>query len=322
MNETYATHAEVKAFAVSKINPKETDLTDYRKQVNNLIEHLKDFISQHPDYGFVKTLHSGSVRKGTALKTINDMDVALYVRENEANENDNLKAWLLDKLQEAYPTKSPEDFTIKQHCVNISFIGTGLDVDVVPVIYEDEPDNRGYLLVEETGERTFTSISLHIEFIRKRKNAQHTHFAQVVRLIKWWKKECKKRDDTFRFKSFMIELVCAKLADEGLDMSDYPVALEKIFKYIIQSELKQPIFFTDYYVESDLAEQVDANMQIFDPVNPENNASATYTDFDRNRIVEFAHDAFDAIVEARYSTTKERAESLWKEVLGNSFSIS
>jgi hypothetical protein len=42
-----------------------------------------------PDYGFVKSLHSGSLAKGTALKTLNDMDVAVYVKKSEAPADEN-----------------------------------------------------------------------------------------------------------------------------------------------------------------------------------------------------------------------------------------
>lgn len=321
MNETYVQHAHIKSFAENKVNVKNADLVEYRKQVSNLRTHLKKFIQDNPDYGFVKTLHSGSVKKGTALKTINDMDIALYIVESDSNQGDDLKPWLIEKLQKAYPTKSSDDFTEKRHCVNISFIGTGLNVDVVPIYYEDDPDDKGYLIAQDTGEKVLTSVKLHIDFIRQRKNSHPTHFAQIVRLMKWWKRECKKKDEYFRFKSFMIELLCAKLADDGLELSDYPEALEKIFKYIIETELTERIYFEDNYDVSSLPASSSTPMEFFDPVNPDNNAAYSYTLTDRAKIVEFAQDAFDAIIEARYSTTKGRAVSLWQEVLGSSLKI-
>ena len=67
-----------------------------------------------------------------------------------------------------------------------------------------------------------TSIPLHLEFAKKRKQAQPNHFAQVVRLVKFWARRMKQERDGFRFKSFMVELILARLSDCGMDFSDYP----------------------------------------------------------------------------------------------------
>jgi hypothetical protein len=65
--------------------------------------------------------------------------------------------------------------------------------------------------------------------IRKRKNANDKHFAQLVRLMKFWCKLRKAADDGFRFKSFMVELIVAHLADRGTPLGDYPSARPIIF---------------------------------------------------------------------------------------------
>jgi len=65
----------------------------------------------------------------------------------------------------------------------------------------------------------------------------------------------------------------------------------------------------------------DQPIQIYDPVNPENSVAKDYTNSDRDIIVEYAENAIEAISEARYATTKERAESCWKRIFGNSFRV-
>jgi tRNA nucleotidyltransferase (CCA-adding enzyme) len=314
MTEPYIQHSHIAAFADEKVNLKRDDVKEYREQVNRLRARLKDYIKEHPDYNLVKMLHSGSVRKGTALKTLNDMDVGVYIRPSEETSDESrLLSWLIERLKEVYPTLKSEQFTRQNHCVTISFQVSGLNV------YEDDPDDRGYLITKDTGDRVLTSIPLHLEFIRKRKEEQRRHFAQVVRLIKWWIREKKNAESSFRFKSFMVELLCAHLADNGLDMSNYPLALEYFFTYIITSELKERISFTDYYESSELPESTDCVIEIFGPVNPENNVASSYTVFDQQRIIEAAHDALDALTEAHYSTTKGRAVKMWQFVLGSSF---
>ena len=318
---SFVEHSDIRAFAEAKVNLKRDDVKTYRDQVNRLRERLSDFIKDHPDYGLVKMLHAGSVMKGTALKTVNDMDVAVYVRPSDDTVDDSsLLSWLVDRLREVYPTMKPDQFTPRDHCVAVSFRGSGLDVDVVPVIADDDDEDCGCLIVKDTGKRVRTSIPRHLEFIRKRKNAQPDHFAQVVRLVKWWVRQRKSEDTSFRFKSFMPELICAKLADEGLDCSNYPRALERVFTYVVTTGLKERITFTDYY-ESDAAPPSPDPIQIFDPVNPENNVAAQYSEANRTAITEAAADALDAITEAHYATTQGRAVEMWKLVFGPSFGV-
>jgi tRNA nucleotidyltransferase (CCA-adding enzyme) len=321
MLSSFVEHSDIRTFAEAKVNLKRDDVKEYRDQVNRLRERLAEYIKDHPHYGLVKMLHAGSVMKGTALKTVNDMDVAVYVcPSDDTADEGRLLPWLVDRLREVYPTMKPDQFTTRDHCVTVSFRGSGLDVDVVPVIADDDEKDYGCLIVKDTGKRVRTSIPRHLEFIRKRKNAQLDHFAQVVRLVKWWVRQRKSEDTSFRFKSFMVELICAKLADEGLDCSDYPRALERIFTYVVTTGLKERIIFTDYY-ESDAASASTDPIQIFDPVNSENNVAAQYSDADRKAIVEAATDALDAITEAHYATTQGRAVEMWKLVFGPSFGV-
>jgi hypothetical protein len=117
----------------------------------------------------------------------------------------------------------------------------------------------------------------------------------------------------------MIELICAHLADSGLEMSDYPRALERFFTYIVKSQLWEQIAFTDFYAASSLPGRSTSEIEILDPVNSENNVAGLYDRSHREQIVEAAHDALDAITEAAYADGKGRAVELWKTILGPSF---
>lgn len=313
-------HAHVKAFAEDRVDLRRDDVREYREQVKRLRERLEEHIDAHPDFGLVKMLNSGSVTKGTALSTINDMDVAVYVEAAKAPEEDKeLVLWLEDRLREAYPNLASDQFQPQDHCVTISFRGSGLDVDMVPVLYEGDPKDRGYLVTKDAGDRVLTSIPLHLAFILARKGAQPDHFARLVRLVKWWARLQKQQRAGFRFKSFMAELILAHLADGGLDASDYPDALERFFSYVVTSGLRDRIAFADYYAAADVAVPAGAAIEIVDPVNPENNVAARYTEANRVALVEAAHDALDALSEARYADTKGRAVDCWQDVLGPSF---
>jgi tRNA nucleotidyltransferase (CCA-adding enzyme) len=319
MSDAYFGDLDLASFGDKVVNLKREDVDDYREQVNRLRDKLTDHIKKHPDYSLVKMLNSGSVAKGTALRILNDMDVAVYVKAAEAPADEKqLLQWLKERLQEAYSQLKPEQFEVQMHCVTLKFVASGLSVDVVPVLYEGDGD-YGFLIVKSTGDRVLTSIPLHLEFIRKRKARNPVRYAQLVRFIKWWARERKLEDDQFRFKSFIAELICAKLVDTGLSLQDFTVALERVFAYIVTTNLKQRIAFTDYYDTTDLPSGNVGEIELFDPVNPKNNVMARYTKANREAVVNAAADALDAITEARYATTKERATDCWKRVFGLSF---
>lgn len=318
--ETYVSHGALASFAEDKVNLKSADVKEYRTQVNNLRDRLAKYIDGHPDFDLVKMLHSGSVKKGTALSKINDMDVAVYVEKASAPANDSdLLPWLAERLREVYgDTKKPEDFEAQHHCVTVKFHGSGLDVDVVPVLYEGDADDKGYLITKDTGERVLTSIPLHLAFTKKRKDSFDPDYRQTIRFVKWWKRF---QAEDFRFKSFMIELIVAHLFDTGqIVPGNFVECLSGFFSYVCRSELKETIIFTDYYAASSVKTTGHA-IQIFDPVNPENNVAKQYTDTDRQKIVDAAAEALDALSYARHATTKGEAETVCREIFGPSFKV-
>lgn len=317
---TIVTHRDVADFAAEKVNLKREDAKEYREQVGRLRDKMASFVKDHPNTPLIKMLLSGSLAKGTALKSINDIDVAVYVKASDApNSEAELLEWLAARLREAYPQMAPTQIQPKTHVVCVSFMGTGLDVDVAPVHYDGLPDDRGYLYAIDTGKRVLTSIPLHLSFIRTRKNAHPDDYAQVVRLIKWWVKRRKSVDPDFRCKSFLTEMLCAHLSDTGAKFDDYPAALESFFTYVVKSQLKERIAFADYYPASDLPASASDAMEVFDPVNSKNNVAAGYTNSTRRKIVDAAEEALESLSEARFAMTKERAVDCWREVLGPSF---
>lgn len=305
-------------FAQRNINLPPEKAQEYRDRTNSLATRLQKFIEEATEYDLVRTFPSGSLAKGTSLKKIGDLDLALYVKAAGAPKNDSeLVAWMIERLKEVFPDFADDRFEPQDHCVKLIY-ATGPSIDVVPVLYEGEANNVGYLILKDSGRRVMTSIPLHLEFIRKRKSLNKVHFAQLVRLAKYWVAKRKELDDSFRFKSLMVELICAHLCDSGLDPSDYAKALESFFAYIVRTELKSPIVFADYYKLSEV--KVDSKpVQIYDPVNPENNIAAKYTDEQRIKIIKAAQEALNALSEAAYSITKAEALNMWQVVLGPTF---
>lgn len=322
MSDPKISHDELGAFADRAVNLPKAIADEKRQQVNTLREKLTAHIAKNPGFSLVKMLHAGSVAKGTALLTFNDFDVAVYVKKSDApTAEGELLAWIAARLREAYGGLiDPSQIEIGTHCVTITFKGSGTSIDVVPVLYEGDPNDCGYLIAKDTGDRFLTSVRLHFDFVRQRKNLCPTDWAQTIRFVKWWAREQKMRDPQFRFKSFLVELVCAHLLDtNAIEFDDYTVALEGFFDYIVRTELRERISFTDNYAVSALPKTRVDTIEVFDPVNPDNNVARLYDENDRKRIVLAAEVALDAITEAGYATTKAQAVECWQVVLGNRF---
>lgn len=132
------THDAIARFAEEKINLPAETVRKHRRQVSLLGERLEAKIAEDPAFDLIKMLHAGSVAKGTALRTINDLDVAVYVKAGDVPADDSgLIPWLAERLAEANPNMKPDQFQPQTHCVTISFRSSGLDVDVVPVYMEN-----------------------------------------------------------------------------------------------------------------------------------------------------------------------------------------
>lgn len=319
MTRAHIDHRDLVRFADEKVNLPKDKADEYRAQARRLREKLDTYVSEHPTFALRKILLSGSLAKGTALRSLNDIDVAVYVSGSEApHDVQALLDYLVTRLETAFPNFSRDQIKRQTYSVTVSFRGSGLDVDVVPVLYSGDPEWRGNLVSQDDGSFLETSIPLHIEFARKRKRKQEVHFAQVVRLAKFWARRMKQEREGFRFKSFMIELIMAKLCDQGLDLSDYPEALQSFFTYIARSSLRERIVFTDHYAESKVP-KFSEPIQIIDPINASNNVTRLYTEAQADAIVEAALDAGDAIDAALAAQTKELTVYYWQKVFGASF---
>jgi Second Messenger Oligonucleotide or Dinucleotide Synthetase domain len=319
MGRQHVGHDEIASFAQDKVNLPKDKADEYRAQARRLREKLEGYLSEHPDFTLKKMRLSGSLAKGTALRSLNDIDVACYISGADAPKDvQALLDYLAERLRRAFPNFSPEQVQPQTYSVTVSFRGSGLDVDVVPILYDGDPQWYGNLVSQDNGSFLKTSIPLHLEFATKRKRTQEKHFAQVVRIVKFWARRAKQERDGFRFKSFMIEMILAKLCDDGMDFSDYPEALQHFFTYVARTNFRERIVFTDYYLAQSVPSFSDV-VQIIDPVSATNNVANLYTAANADAIVAAAIDAGDAIDAALAAPTKELTLAYWRKVFGSSF---
>ncbi|PAW93907.1 nucleotidyltransferase [Mucilaginibacter sp. MD40] len=321
MGRIHVSHDDIAQFAKDRVNLPKDKADTYRAQAARVREKVTEYVDDHPDFKLRKILLSGSLAKGTALRTLNDIDMACYISGSDApHDIKALLEYLADKLRKAFPNMAPEQVQPKTYSVTISFRGSGLDVDVVPILYYGDVNWYGCVVSQDDGSLLETCIPRHLEFIRTRKAKQKDHFSQVIRLAKYWVRNIKAENSDFKFKSFMVELIMSKLLDDGLNFSDYPEAMQSFFTYLAKSDLKEIISFSDYYRASEIP-SFGERVRIIDPVNPKNNASKLYTTNQANAIIDAALDAGDAIDAALSATTKEKTVYYWQKIFGPSFQV-
>lgn len=321
MSREHVNHGDIVRFAQDRVNLPKDKANEFRAQARRLREKLDGYLDEHPDFTLKKMMLSGSLAKGTALRSLNDIDVACYISGADApSDIGALLEYLAERLRKAFPNFNPDQVQPQTYSVTVSFRGSGLDVDVVPILYSGDPKWYGNLVSQDDGSFLETSIPLHLEFTRKRKNAQETHFAQVVRLVKFWARNMKRENEGFRFKSFMIEMILSHLGDQGLDFSDYPEALQHFFTYVARSNMRERIVFTDYYATNAVGSFAEP-VQIIDPVNADNNVSRLYAGAQADAIVDAALDAGDAIDAALAAPTKQETVYYWQKVFGSLFQV-
>lgn len=321
MGRQHVSHADIVRFADEKVNLQKDKADEFRAQARRVRERLEGYLGEHPDFTLKKILLSGSLAKGTALRSLNDIDMGCYISGADAPKAVTaLLEYMAARLRKAFPNFSPDQVTPNTYSVTVSFRGTGLDVDVVPILYHGDPNWYGNLVSQEDGSLLKTCIPRHLEFTRKRKSASPMHFAQVVRLVKFWAQRTKAEREGFRFKSFMIEMILSHLSDQGLDLSDYPEALQHFFTYISRSNLTEQITFTDYYPAAKVG-KFSEPVRIIDPVNELNNVSQLYTQAQADMIADAALDAGDAIDSALAAPTKQETVRYWQKVFGPAFQV-
>src|SRR3546814_749380 len=167
MARQHVDHADIVKFAQERVNLPKDKADEYRAQARRLRERLEGYLEEHPDFTLKKMMLSGSLAKGTALRTLNDIDVACYISGADApGDVPKLLNYLAERLRKAFPNFSPDQVKPNTYSVTVSFKGSGLDVDVVPILYSGDPDWCGNLVSQDDGSFLETCIPRHLEIGR------------------------------------------------------------------------------------------------------------------------------------------------------------
>lgn len=290
--------------------------TQYHAQVDRLISELKKGLHNRTELKVTKVVKAGSFAKYTILrKTSNDaidVDVVFYIDDQEASEQtfEGLSETIYNLLVSMYPNKSVEDFEIQRRAATVQFVGSGLAVDVVPVIQDKSRPDYGWQFDINDGTKNETCAPCQIGFVQKRKD-KDKHFRTLVRMAKRWRNHA----ELSPLKSFHIELILAYLLDRDGALESIEKRFRDFLLYIAQSGLKERVDFLENKTQA--AVSFDDIVIIIDPVNNSNNVASRITETERQEIVSAAKSAWET---ATHASTEDDI-AIWKELFGPRFKI-
>ncbi|MFV5702591.1 CBASS oligonucleotide cyclase [Flavobacterium sp. XS2P12] len=314
---------------VDKIKLQKDNMQKYRDQINNLKTKLENKIKNNESNGLkvTKYLLAGSWKKHTILKPTGDnpidIDLILFVGGDGNIQNDlkKLHDYIVKYLKEIYPQKDINrdvDAEGNTKSITIRFSGSGLEVDIVPVVPISNPERYVWQPQRGGGGKYITSIENHIDFsISLRKN--NPSYTAIVRSLKWWKnyKELKPTDTEPGITSFAIELIVAYL-DETLGVeTNIEEAIIRFFQFVSGSNFPNIKF--DHAINK--IPSYSTPIYIADDTNNENNASKKIDSTVWQEIIEQAEEAFDCLNYAQSKNNEGATIEEWKRVFGPTFNI-
>jgi tRNA nucleotidyltransferase (CCA-adding enzyme) len=288
---------------------------EYHKQVDRLVSSLTSRMHDQSSVKITKVIKAGSFAKYTILRKTSedpvDVDVVFYISGRSVDQESlaSLTQLIYDALIKLYPNKSVESFEIQRKAATVQFVGTGLSVDIVPVIEDSTRAGYGWQFDIHDGTKVQTCAPCQIKFVRDRKD-KDPDFRTLVRLAKKWRN----RIELTQLKSFTIELIMAHvLAKNGREGS-----IEERFRdfllYVAQSGLQEVITFPENGLV--LTKFTDP-VVILDPVCNSNNVASRITENERREIVVAAESAWET---AHFASVEDDIE-IWKELFGPRFKV-
>lgn len=306
------TNAQLRYFDSEQVRLPQDKRTEYHAQVDRLIKTLSSAVKDQTDLKITSVVKAGSFAKFTILRKTSDdpvdVDVVFYLAGKNLDHSsfESLSEDIHKVLIKLYPTKAVEDFELQKKAATVTFKGTGLAVDIVPVIQIESQPGYGYQFGTD-GSKTKTCAPCQIEFVKTRKNSD-SNYRTLVRLVKKWRNYC----DIKPLKSFHIELILAFLQDRHGACDRIEQRLLDFFLYVAQSGLKETIKFPE---NKGVIGQFSDPVVIIDPVNNINNTASRITEDERKLIVQACLQAWET---AHFASIEDDRDA-WKELFGPRF---
>ncbi|WP_295821732.1 CBASS oligonucleotide cyclase [uncultured Deinococcus sp.] len=288
--------------------------TTYTAQVNRLIDRLTEKLHEHTEFKVSRVIKAGSFAKHTILRKAEgreiDVDLAFYLADRAVDHStyESLSEEIHELLVSLYPSKGIDDFQIQKKAATVRFVGTGLSVDVVPVIERAPGSDDGYQFTTD-GQKILTCAPCQLQFLKTRKD-RDADFRTLIRLAKQWRHH----HGLPGLKGYSTELLMASMLDQEGTAESIENRFRRFLLSIAQDGLKQAIAFPE---NSRPVGQFTDPVVVLDPSNSANNVTARISEQERQTIVQQAQASYE---DATIASVEDDA-ALWKEVFGPRFRV-
>lgn len=307
---------ELRNYVSNKLALPGNERNEYRAQVNRLLEKLDVALHVDGSYRIQKFRRAGSLEKGTsnrprAGKPV-DADVGVYFTVDDPSSFDiaHLQRLIKKLLAAAYPQKSEGDFDdAGARTFGVVFQGTGLEIDLVPIVSLDADANYG-LQYSRAGDCIKTSVKIHLDHYRDHAG-RDSFLAPTLRIAKRWRYW----QELDGIQSFHLELMLSYLVDRDGAAATLEESLRRLFLFIAR-DLQHGITSNGAYV-SKFGDPV----VIVDPASNNNNVTARVKAEERDAFVAAARTAYETITWADGLPGKGETIAAWKDLFGDNFSI-
>lgn len=304
---------------VNRIKLKPEQKRRYQAQIDNLVGAASDGIRAHGELKVLRVLQTGSWKKGTALRPRDghalDIDLAFFLHVPEAAVDSlaGLHETLLNFLVAAYPNKKRDDFSPGHKTVGLVFRGSGLEVDLVPVVplspeseYVWQPSVSGF------GTKFITSIDGQLRFVQALKERDPS-WSSLVRMLKTWRNR-----QELDLSSFALELLAAHLLITMGPSKNIEDSVIRFFDFLARPGLPSIVFPQG---RGAVASEAAYGLYLADPTYNPNNVLERMTSRDWAEIRAKAQDACEILPYAQAKRGRGETIDLWKEVFGPCFNV-
>jgi hypothetical protein len=304
---------------VSRIKFSGKDKAKYQKQIDNLINAIRQHIQEHPEMNVSKVVQSGSWRKGTILRrsddTPLDIDLVFFIegvyQEPKPEDIHKLNQTIISFLHNYYQNKEKKDFKTSEKTAGVYFKTSKLNVDIVPVVAHPYSAEKVWQPKKVNGTYSFhiSSIQEQLDFNAEAKE-RNSSYTDIVRLIKKWRNYKK-----LNLPSFAIELIVAYQDMERGVEKNIEEALIRFFLALSNSR------YLYFCVQNGNQHTSRTTEYIADPGNNDNNVVEYLSGQDWLSIESEADKAFETLCFAQESFSKDLTLELWQEIFSPAFSI-
>lgn len=191
--------------------------------ISSIQTNLRSYLKNHKDYKeiHVDTFLSGSYAKHTSIRPATgdkkrDVDIIVVTSYSSSKNSSDVLNELKDTLVQKKDYSSAE---VQHHSVGIDM--SGISIDVVPVIVDEDDDQLYYVGDSDTGSWTVSDPKGHKAWSTEVNKNNNDKYKPLVKIFKWWRRvNCP--DDRKYPKGITLEKIVAdNLGDPSLSTEDF-----------------------------------------------------------------------------------------------------